>query len=83
MPSELLLEHSWNFGSKYGVCDVVMCSVNNGAVVTSGSAIATTDTEFTTFTFDKSLIGVLYTNPGGAFTGATYFWFDNCKFTKQ
>ena len=83
MPLGVTIGGPWNFGSKYGVCDVVMCSVNNGAVVTSGDAVATTDTEFTTFTFDKSLIGVLYTNPAGAFTGATYFWFDNCKFTKQ
>lgn len=83
MPFGVNIGGPWNFGAPVGVCDVKLCSVNNGVVVTSGSAIATTDVDFTTFTFDKSLIGVLYTNPAGAFTGYTYFWFDNCKFTKQ
>lgn len=83
MPFGVFLGGPWNFGGKYGVCDVFMCSVSGGQLVTSGAAVAKTDEDFTSFTFDKSLLGGMFSNPSGSFTGGVYFWFDNCKFTKQ
>ena len=65
-----------------GQHEVVIATVVNGnSLSLAGGTTGTTNAELTKMTFDKSLIGTLWTT-SGSFSGYTWFWFYSMTFTK-
>lgn len=61
---------------------VVLGSVVNGNSLTlSGGTTGSTNADLNKMSFDKPLLGVLFT-PAGAFNGYTWFWFNSMNFSK-
>lgn len=71
----------WNFNG-LGQRVVVLGSVVNGNSLTlAGGTIGTTNADLNKMSFDKPLLGMLFTT-AGAFDGKVWFWFNSMNFTK-
>lgn len=68
-----------------GVCDVMFAGVSGNNLVSSGSVIATVDSEYKNISIPASaeFVGALFMSETGSFTGKVWFWYDTMKMSRN